>query len=92
MAEAIERLNADGERFVFFANQATGRGNVLYHRYDGHYGLITPNSPMTEHRESPLTLPKLCRARRDDDVYEVRVPKPIADRARLAIERMVALA
>jgi quinolinate synthase len=47
---------------------------------------------MTEHRESPLTLPKLCRARRDDDVYEVRVPKPIADRARLAIERMVALA
>ena len=39
---AIERLNADGERFVFFANQATGRGNVLYHRYDGHYGLISP--------------------------------------------------
>ena len=42
VAEAIERLNADGERFVFFANQVTGRGNVLYHRYDGHYGLITP--------------------------------------------------
>ena len=39
--EAMERLNADGERFVFFANRTTGRGNVLYHRYDGHYGLLT---------------------------------------------------
>jgi hypothetical protein len=27
---------------VFFADETTGRGNVLYHRYDGHYGLITP--------------------------------------------------
>ncbi|WP_157536105.1 hypothetical protein [Kitasatospora mediocidica] len=26
------------------ADAATGRGNVLYHRYDGHYGLITPAS------------------------------------------------
>jgi hypothetical protein len=42
VSEAIERLDADGERFVFFANAVTGRGNVLYHRYDGHYGLITP--------------------------------------------------
>ena len=41
--EAIERIGADGERFVFFANSATGRGNVLYRRYDGHYGLIAPD-------------------------------------------------
>lgn len=40
--EAIERLNAGGEPHVFFANAATGRGNVLYRRYDGHYGLIVP--------------------------------------------------
>ncbi len=40
VTEAIERLNSDDERFVFFTNQATGRGNVLYRRYDGHYGLI----------------------------------------------------
>jgi len=40
--EAVERLNAGGEPHVFFANSATGRGNVLYRRYDGHYGLITP--------------------------------------------------
>lgn len=41
VAEAVERMTASSERYVFFANAATGRGNVLYHRYDGHYGLIT---------------------------------------------------
>ena len=40
--EAIERISADGERFVFFENAATGRGNVIYRRYDGHYGLLAP--------------------------------------------------
>lgn len=40
--EAITRLENTGLPFVFFADAATGRGNVLYHRYDGHYGLITP--------------------------------------------------
>lgn len=40
--EAIERLDSGGERFVFFSNSATGRGNVVYRRYDGHYGLIVP--------------------------------------------------
>jgi ribosome-associated translation inhibitor RaiA len=40
--EAIARLELTGEPFVFFRDPATGRGNVLYHRYDGHYGLITP--------------------------------------------------
>ena len=40
--EAVERLNLTGLPFVFFVNSETGRGNVLYHRYDGHYGLITP--------------------------------------------------
>ncbi len=27
---------------MLFADDTTRRGNVLYHRYDGHYGLITP--------------------------------------------------
>lgn len=40
--EAIERLDADGEPFLFFAERTSQRGNVLYRRYDGHYGLITP--------------------------------------------------
>ncbi|MGW4806712.1 ribosome hibernation promotion factor [Kitasatospora sp. NPDC004272] len=39
---ARERLDLTGLPFVFFTDAATGRGNVLYHRYDGHYGLITP--------------------------------------------------
>ncbi|HXX90073.1 MAG TPA: HPF/RaiA family ribosome-associated protein [Acidimicrobiales bacterium] len=41
--EAIERLDAGGEPFVFFADASTGRGNVVYRRYDGHYGLIAPS-------------------------------------------------
>lgn len=40
--EAIERLTAGSEPYVFFADTATGRGHVIYHRYDGHYGLIAP--------------------------------------------------
>jgi hypothetical protein len=40
--DAVERLNATGWPFVFFEDVASGRGCVLYRRYDGHYGLITP--------------------------------------------------
>jgi ribosome-associated translation inhibitor RaiA len=40
--EAVERLDLTGWPFVFFQDAATKRGCVLYHRYDGHYGLITP--------------------------------------------------
>ena len=36
-------LSADGERYVFFVNTGTGRGNVIYHRFDDHYGLIAPD-------------------------------------------------
>lgn len=39
---AIARLELTGWPFVFFRAGARGRGAVLYHRYDGHYGLITP--------------------------------------------------
>lgn len=42
VADALERLNASDEPFVFFEDASTGRGDVLYRRYDGHYGLITP--------------------------------------------------
>lgn len=40
--EAVERLNLSGWPFVFFQDAATKRGCVLYHRYDGNYGLIIP--------------------------------------------------
>jgi hypothetical protein len=38
--DARLRLDAGGERFVFYRSATTGRGRVLYQRYDGHYGLI----------------------------------------------------
>jgi ribosome-associated translation inhibitor RaiA len=42
-AAAVNRLNLSGQPFLFF-RQADGqrRGRILYRRYDGHYGLITP--------------------------------------------------
>jgi hypothetical protein len=40
--EAVKRLNLLEVPFLFFVHTALDRGAVLYHRYDGHYGLITP--------------------------------------------------
>lgn len=40
--DAIEFLDTTRDNFVFFQNSATERANVIYRRYDGHYGLITP--------------------------------------------------
>jgi len=40
--EAANRLGLLGLPFLFFVDAAYGRASVLYHRYDGHYGLITP--------------------------------------------------
>lgn len=43
--EDARRLHDIGnEPFVFFIDARTSRGNVLYRRYDGHYGLIAPSS------------------------------------------------
>ncbi len=42
--EAIERIGLLGLPFLFFVDTARDRGSVLYHRYDGHYGLIAPAS------------------------------------------------
>ena len=39
--EAISRLGLIDLPFLFFVDAATERASVLYHRYDGHYGLIT---------------------------------------------------
>lgn len=40
--DARERLDVGHEPFVFFVDTTSGRGHVLYRRYDGHYGLIVP--------------------------------------------------
>ena len=42
LADAQARFEALGRPFMFFVNNKTGRGNLIYHRYDGYYGLITP--------------------------------------------------
>lgn len=41
-AVAIERLNLTDLPFLFYQDKDSLRGNVLYRRYDGHYGIITP--------------------------------------------------
>ena len=42
VTEATARLEVTGQLSLFFVNAETGRGNLIYHRYDGHYGLIEP--------------------------------------------------
>jgi hypothetical protein len=45
LEQAAERLGLLGLPFMFFIDAAQGRASVLYHRYDGHYGLISPAGP-----------------------------------------------
>jgi hypothetical protein len=40
--DAVRRAREYGLRFVFFTDPATGRGQLLYPRYDGNLGLLTP--------------------------------------------------
>lgn len=42
LADAISKMDALNHRFLYFTDTSTGRGAVLYLRYDGHYGLIEP--------------------------------------------------
>jgi ribosome-associated translation inhibitor RaiA len=42
LERAKERLSLLGLPFLFFVDVKQGRAGVLYHRYDGHYGLICP--------------------------------------------------
>jgi hypothetical protein len=46
--DAIAQLNMTDEPFVFFVEASSGRGAVLYRRYDGHYGLVSAESSMPE--------------------------------------------
>lgn len=40
--EAAERLALLGLPFLFYIDAAQGRASVLYRRFDGHYGIVTP--------------------------------------------------
>ncbi len=46
-AAAVDRVREQGLRFLFFTDPATGRGRLLYLRYDAGLGLITPISGTT---------------------------------------------
>lgn len=42
LERAVAEMNALHHHFLFFVRAQTGRGNVIYLRYDGNYGLIEP--------------------------------------------------
>lgn len=44
----LRRGVVGGEPFLFYIDATTRRGNVLYHRYEGHYGVIAPAEPTAE--------------------------------------------
>jgi hypothetical protein len=46
-SEAVARLQLTGLPFLFYLDGDHARGCVLYHRYDGHYGLIDPQAEST---------------------------------------------
>ncbi len=41
VTDAVALLDVSAEPFVFFVDVESGRGAVVYLRYDGHYGLLT---------------------------------------------------
>lgn len=42
ITEAIDQLRLWDRPFLFFLDAERGRGAVLHHRHDGHYGLVSP--------------------------------------------------
>ncbi|MEV4129547.1 hypothetical protein [Nocardia sp. NPDC049707] len=44
-AQAVDLLCRDGLAFLFFTDSRSGRGHLLYRRYDADPGLITPVGP-----------------------------------------------
>jgi ribosome-associated translation inhibitor RaiA len=42
LEQATALLDLGDEPFVFFLDEQTGEGTVVYRRYDGHYGVIGP--------------------------------------------------
>lgn len=40
LSDAVGRLNVSGEPFLFFVSDEDDQTNVLYRRWDGHYGVV----------------------------------------------------
>jgi ribosomal subunit interface protein len=43
LSDAIAEMDTLNHRFLYFENSCTARANVIYLRYDGHYGVIEPS-------------------------------------------------
>ena len=41
--QAMARLGTANDDHLFFTDSTTGRGQLLYRRVDGHYGLVWPS-------------------------------------------------
>jgi hypothetical protein len=65
--EAAERLEAMGQAFIFFIDPRSGRGRLIYHRYDGHYGLIIPPDEPVPSRPVPARATPAAAARRSSE-------------------------
>jgi RNA polymerase-binding transcription factor DksA/ribosome-associated translation inhibitor RaiA len=70
--EAVEWLDVAGERFLFFRNQETGRANVIYRRYDGHYGLLSPAD-----EPPPPAEPSTARRRLRDELTRLEAVRAV---------------
>jgi ribosomal subunit interface protein len=49
LSNATELLDLGAEPFVFFIDSRSGRGCVVYRRYDGHYGVVAPAASSEAH-------------------------------------------
>jgi ribosome-associated translation inhibitor RaiA len=58
-AQAAERLDLTGAVFLFYRDATSGRGAVIYRRYDGHYGVVTARSLVSvNHGPGSRALPR----------------------------------
>lgn len=79
--EAVDWLDVAHEPFVFFRNAETGRASVLYRRYDGHYGQITPAD-----EPAPPAEPSTARRRLHDELARLEAVREVLTGERLGEE------
>lgn len=63
-SHAADRLAEHELPFIFYTDLATKRGHLLYRRYDGDLGLITPSSASADSPETATTPTTSARTRR----------------------------
>jgi len=79
--------NSNAKQFVV----ATETGILYRMRQQNPGKLFVPASEKAECQYMKMITPEKVYASLKDDKYEVKVPKEIADKARLSIERMLSI-